>query len=151
MAILALRGTNAAAAVSVSLSFTLSLNATTLKLNGPVSGSIKVSGATALVAETVTLDIPTPMDGTWTLAFLLAQDGRTISGTARLTLVNGVSYAFVAQGRSTGANAVLSLAGASSDPSARAFRIRTTVTPQEGGWARLDGITGEGYGQTLDW
>jgi hypothetical protein len=61
-----------------------------------------------------------------------------------------MDYAFLVRGR-TGANgtAVLSLAADPADPAARSIRISTTVTPLEGGWARLESFLGTGYGQTV--
>jgi formylglycine-generating enzyme required for sulfatase activity len=151
LATLAVRGTDAAAAANVALTFTLTLNASTPHLHGPVAGNLQVNGARTAVAETVVLDALTPMDGTWTLAFQLEQTGRTITGTARLSLANGVGYDFAVRGRLGGSTALVSLTGDPIDPTARAFRIRATVTPQEGGWALLNGLTGAGYGQTLNW
>lgn len=43
---------------------------------------------------------------------------------------------------------VLSLAGA---PASNAIKIKTTITPLEGGWARLESFSGTGYGQRLGW
>jgi hypothetical protein len=33
----------------------------------------------------------------------------------------------------------------------KAISIRTTLTPLEGGWARLESFSGKGYGQTVGW
>jgi hypothetical protein len=91
------------------------------------------------------------MDGTWTLRFQLAQTGRSVAGTALLALSNGVDHAFAVQGRTSGVTAALSLVGVPADAAAKAIEIRTTVTPLEGGWARLENFSGRGYGQTLGW
>lgn len=37
------------------------------------------------------------------------------------------------------------------DPAAKATKIRTTITPLEGGWARIETFSGKGYGQTVSW
>jgi hypothetical protein len=149
VATLTLQG--AAGAVRVSLSFHLTLNPTATQLVGPVTGSVKINGASAVVAETATLDLQPSMKGAWTLAFHLHQAGRTVTGTAVLTLSNRVGQTFEVQGHSSGADARLTLAGAPADPAARAIRIRTTITPLEGGWARLESCSGRGYGQTVNW
>ena len=47
--------------------------------------------------------------------------------------------------------AVLTLSGSPSDPASKAIAIKTTVTPLEGGWARLESFAGRGYGQALGW
>jgi hypothetical protein len=107
---------------------------------------------TSAVSRDLALPIPAPMDGTWTLAFQLAQAGTTVMGTATLTLSNGVDYPFTVKGK-TGANstAVLSLAGDKSDPAAQAIKIKATITPLEGGWARMEAFSGKGYGQAVAW
>jgi hypothetical protein len=46
---------------------------------------------------------------------------------------------------------VLSLAGDLSDPAAAALSLSTTITPLEGGWARLANSSGTGYGQKIGW
>jgi hypothetical protein len=68
------------------------------------------------------------------------------------TLSNDVKHTFVVRGK-TGANntAVLSLAGDPSDPAAAAIKIKTTITPLEGGWARIESFAGRGYGQAVGW
>lgn len=102
------------------------------------------------VNQNLALDIPTPMDGTWTLAFDLDPSGRTLNGKAKLTLANGVEHEFLVRGR-TGAHdtAVLTLSGDPADPASAAISIRTTFTPLEGSWARLESFAGRGYGQTV--
>jgi hypothetical protein len=150
-ATLALRGVNAAAATSVSMALNLALNAATSQLSGPLTGSIKANGATEKVTETVMLNPSRPMDGAWTLIFDLHQSGRKVTGTAELTLSNQVRRTFVARGRTAGERVVLSLAGDPADPASRTIWIRTTITPLEGGWARLERLTGDAYGQTLGW
>lgn len=92
------------------------------------------------------------MDGTWTLVFTLAQSGRAITGTAVLRLSNGASRSFLVAGRAGALQAAqVSLTGIGGDPAARTVRIRTRITPLEGGWARIDAFSGTGYGQTLRW
>jgi hypothetical protein len=91
------------------------------------------------------------MDGSWTLRLQLAQAGATVTGTALLTLSNGVGYALRVQGKAAGASAVLGLSGAPADPLARAIRCSTTITPLTGGSARLERLSFKGYGQTVEW
>jgi hypothetical protein len=45
----------------------------------------------------------------------------------------------------------LSLAGRPAEVAAKAIQIRATITPLEGGWARIESLSGRGYGQLLNW
>lgn len=90
------------------------------------------------------------MDGTWILALELHRDGDVIKGLAWRTLFNGVEQPFVVTGR-TGADgtAILNLIDA-----AGGFGIapiRTTITPLQGGWARIESFAGTAYGQSIAW
>ena len=133
---------------------TLNLTADTAnrQLLGRLTGAIKQDGTTTPVDDDLTLAIPGDMDRTWMLQFQLAQAGRKVSGTALLMLSNGVTHAFVVRDR-TGADgtAALSLIGDPTDPASKALSIRTTITPLEGGWARIESFSGKGYGQTVGW
>jgi hypothetical protein len=153
LATLALRGTDIARKVSVSLSFALALDAQARRLNGPVTGSIRTGAASTSIAQAVTLDLPASMDGTWTLLFELVEGDRGITGTALLNLSNGVGYAFVVRGkgRRDGYTAVLGLAGGPQDPVARSMRITTAIVTMESRQARLEAVSCTGYGQTLLW
>jgi hypothetical protein len=92
------------------------------------------------------------MDGTWTLRFALAQGAKGIAGTAKLVLSNGVERDLVVKGTmGAGNTAILSLTGALGDPAAKAIKIKATIMPLEGGWARLEAFSGKGYGQTIAW
>jgi hypothetical protein len=147
-----LKGANPDKTVSVSLALNLTVDTANRRLTGPLTGSVKSAGVTTAVNEGLALDIPAPMDGTWTLAFQLAQSGKAVTGTATLTLSNGVDYGFTVKGR-TGANntAVLTLMGDPLDPAAKAIRIRTTITPMEGGWAEIESFVGKGWGHAVVW
>jgi hypothetical protein len=112
---------------------------------------VRVSGVTTPVAELLALPISAPMDGSWTLALQLGQDSRSLTGTAVLTLSNGVHYAYSVRGRRSGAVAVLSLVGDPADPAAGALSLRATVLPQAGNWGTLQDFSGTGYGQALTW
>ncbi len=147
-----LRGADLPRTVSVSLALNLTVDTGTRRLLGRWVGSVETAGTTARVDAPVTLDIPGDMDGTWTLAFQLAHSGSAIAGTAMLTLANGMDCAFLVEGRTgTDGTLVLYLAGDPSDRALRAIRIRATVTPVEGGWARLESLSVQGYGQALAW
>jgi hypothetical protein len=148
---IALKGADAAKTVAVSLSFKLTLNAATRQLVGPVTGSVTVGGVNTPVNTNVTLDIAPPMDGTWTLQFVLTQGAKGITGTAKLVLSNGADYDYVIKGKVAGQTAVLSLAGAATDPAAKGIKIKTTITPLEGAWGRLNALSAKGYGQGLVW
>ncbi len=146
-----LRGTDSTGTVNVALALNLTVDTAHRRLVGRLTGSSKAGGTTTLVNEDLALPIPQPINGTWRLRFDLAQVGRTVRGSAWLVLPDGVDYAFAVQGRVSGTTAVLNLAGDPSDPASKAIRIKTTIAPLEGGWARLQGFSGKGYGQVLTW
>lgn len=147
-----LAGTDPARTVSVSLALDLTVDTANRQLRGRLTGSIMSGEVTTPLSSDVALPIPTPMDGTWTLLLQLGQTGRAVSGTALLMLSNDVKHTFVVGGR-TGANnvAILSLTGDPDDPASKAMSIRTTITPLEGGWVRLESFSARGYGQTVGW
>jgi hypothetical protein len=148
----ALRGADSGKTVAVTLLLDLTVDTANHRLVGRLTGSFRSNSTTTPVDDPVLLDIPQTMDGTWTLEFDLDQSGRKVTGTATLTLANDVQHTFFVRGK-TGANrtAVLSLAGDPSDPASMPISIRTTITPLEGGWARIESLAGRGYGQTLGW
>jgi hypothetical protein len=148
----ALKGADPGRTVSVALAVALAVDTAKRQIEGTVTGSLRSGGVTTVVNENLVLDIPAPMDGTWTLALDLDQSGTTVSGTALLTFSNGVDYTFAVKGK-TGANgtAVLALAGAATDAAAKAIKIKTAITPLVDGWARIDAFSGKGYGQALGW
>jgi hypothetical protein len=146
-----MRGADPTRTVSVALTLNLTVDTAHRQLVGRLTGSSKANGTTTPVNDDLTLAIPAPMDGTWTLRFQLAQAGRAVTGTAELTLSNLVRHTFVVQGRAKGTTAMLVLSGDPADPAAQDLRIRTTITPLEGAWARPESLTGKGYGQTVGW
>jgi hypothetical protein len=146
-----LAGADPAKTVHVALALHLTVDIANRQLLGQIAGSLRDSTQNTPVVANVTLPIPSPMDGTWTLQFQLEQVHRKIAGTALLTLSNGVHYAFAVQGRIRGAETLLTLDGAPANPAARAIGIRTTITPLDGGSARLERLSGRGYGQALLW
>jgi hypothetical protein len=147
-----LKGADDARTVSVSLTLNLTVDTANRQLAGPLTGTVKSGGVTTAVSQYLDLPIAAPMDGTWTLAFQLAQSGTAVTGTAILTLSNGVDCIFLVKGK-TGPNstAILSLAGDPANPTAKAIKIKTTITPLEGGWARIERFFAKGYGQTVAW
>jgi hypothetical protein len=46
---------------------------------------------------------------------------------------------------------MLTLGGDKADSASQPIHFKTTLTPLEGGWARLEGFAGKGYGQTITW
>lgn len=147
-----LKGTDPGKTVTVALTLNLALNAAERQLTGRLTGWVRTGAGSDAVDDEVTLSIPADMDGTWTLRFDLGQAGRTVTGTATLTLANGDRHSLVVKGRTAGGSAAaLSLTGDPSDPAAKAIRIRTTITPLEGSQARLEAFSGKGYGQSLGW
>jgi len=148
---IALKGADPTKVVSVSLTMNLTLNAAARQLSGPMTGSVTIAGVTTPVSASIALPVAAPMDGTWTLRFVLAQGLKGITGTAKLTLSNGVDYDYVVKGKAAGQTAVLSLAGAPTDPAAKGIKIKTTITPYEDELATLNAFAGKGYGQTVAW
>jgi VWFA-related protein len=151
VATMAMQGTAAGNAASASLTLKLALNTATRQLVGPASGSALVGAVTLPLAGSVSLSLPAAMDGTWTLLLQVAPNGRTVSGSATLRLANGADYLFVVRGRIAGQTVVATLVGHPSDVAAKGIEISTTLTPLEGGWARLNAFSGKGYGQLLHW
>jgi hypothetical protein len=131
---------------SAALAFSLTLNAATRQLLGPVTGTITIDGVTAPVSETVVLNIPPPMDGAWTLRFELAPAGTGVTGTATLTLANGVQHLYTVRGKLSGQTVLASLSSLN-DPAAKS--LRTAITPLAGGGARLNALSGKSYGQSM--
>lgn len=146
-----LRGSSAAEELSLALTLNLTVDTAARQLSGRMIGTVRTGAVITPVNAPLALALPARLDGSWTLRFRLAQAGRAVSGTALLTLSNGVDYAFTVQGGMSGTKAVLSLAGDPADPAARAIRIRTSITPLAGGWARLEAFAGRGYGQVIGW
>jgi RHS repeat-associated protein len=144
------RGNVATARVEVTL--TVALNPLTRQLTGSASVKGKVGAETLRsVVPHCVLEAPTGMVGAWTLRFVLDQAGRTVVGTAALRLSNGVTHAYVVKGKRAGTSAVLSLTGTPANPASKAIKIRATITPLEGGSARLESLSLQGYGQSLRW
>lgn len=141
-----------APAGAASLSLCLALDPAVRQLAGAMTGTVTVGGASAQAAGPVTLTVPDPMDGTWTLRFTLSEGPRGIAGASVLELANGTRFAYLAKGKPVPpAAAALALSGDPGDPAARGIRIKTAITPLEGGWARLETFSGKGYGQALAW
>jgi hypothetical protein len=148
---LSLKGTTPDRAASASLTLALTLNPAMRQLTGPATGTVTVGGTKTPVNEDLTLDIPPPMDGTWTLLLDLAPGDKGLAGTATLTVSNGAEYEFLIKGKVAGQTAVLSLTGAPTDPLAKAIRMKAAVLPQEGAWAVLQTFSAKGFGQGLGW
>jgi sugar lactone lactonase YvrE len=133
------------------LDATLTLNPATRQLGGQITGTLQAAGATAPVAGPVTLDLPAAMDGTWSLRFALVPGTRGVGGNATLTLSNGVTYGYVVRARLSGLKLVGDLISSPADALATGIRIRATMSQYSGGWARLETLSGSGYGQNLGW
>jgi hypothetical protein len=146
-----LKGADLAKTVSVSLTLNLTVDTANRLLTGPLTGSLEANGGTTPVNENLSMPIPTPMDGTWTLRFGLVHAAESVTGSAVLTLSQGVDYAFLVKGKIVGEATVLSLIGDPGTPAARALKMWATMAPLEGGWARLESFSGKGYGQALAW
>jgi hypothetical protein len=148
---LAMSGSDPAQTVSVNLTLTLTLNAGTRQLAGTMAGTVTVGQVKTPVLAEIVLDVPPPMDGTWTLALLLAPGTKGIAGTARLTLSNASRYDYLVKGKVAGQAVVLSLAADKADPAAKGIKLKGTVLPLEGGWAGLEALSAKGYGQAPAW
>jgi hypothetical protein len=146
------QGRNAAKGVSVTLRLDLSLDPAERHLRGPVSGSIKIgAGSGVPVSGITTLAIPAPMDGTWTLTFVLNQNGRSVRGAALLLLSNSAAYSYRVAGSLMGQTAVLNLAGEPHTPPGKAIKMSATVATVEGNRALIRAFSCRGYGLALDW
>jgi hypothetical protein len=151
-AMIGLRGAAADRTAAVSLTLDLSVDPANRQLVGTMSGTVRDGATTTPVSTAVALPISLPMDGTWSLDFQLVQDATGIAGTARLTLAHGVAHSYRVKGRAgSGDTVVLSPAGDRNAAEAYGIRITTTVTPLQGGWARLESFSGIGYGQKIGW
>jgi hypothetical protein len=146
---LVLRGDDSAGAIRVSLDLDLTLDAASRSLTGPVRGRIRTGVGIAPVAEILGLAVPPAMDGTWRLLLEPAVAGRTVTGHALLTLSNGADHYMAFSGRLAGDAMALRLAADATAPGANGIRIRATITPLTNGVARMDAISGSGYGQVL--
>ncbi len=147
-----LQGADSSKAVTVALTLNLTVDTAQHELTGRLTGRVRSNGTTTLVDDPVVFDLPEKMTGSWTLSFALDQSGRTVTGTAELTLSNLVKHGFVVRGK-TGANrtVVLTLAGNPANPASMAISLRTTLTPLAGGWATLESFSGRVYGQVIGW
>jgi hypothetical protein len=148
---LKVNGAGSARAVRVELPMDLVLDADSRRLVGLVAGSIRTAAGTTAIVDTVALALPVSMDGTWTLLFSLAPQGRLSVGTVVLRLSNGVEHHLAASGRSSGQGLALGLMAGATDSAASRIAGKTIIAPLEGGWARLEGISARGYGQVVRW
>jgi len=149
---ISLKGATADKTAAVSLALNLTVDAANRLLTGPLTGSVRSGGVTTVLNQSLALAIHGDMDGTWALAMDVDQAGTAVTGTALLTLSNGVACPLTVKGKTGAGNtALLTLAGDKANPAAKAIKIKTTITPLEGGWATLDAFSGKGYGQTLAW
>ncbi len=154
VATLTMQGTGAANSVRVLLGLRLTLANTggAWQLVGPATGSVATGGTPAVpIVGPATLLLPTAMTGAWTLQFRLTPEARTVTGTATLKLSDDddASYLFDVRGRIRGQMVEARLTGQPSDVAAKGISITTTLTPLEGGWARLNSFSIRGYGQSL--
>jgi glucose/arabinose dehydrogenase len=146
-----IRGLDAVGTTAMSLTLSLTVDAASRQFVGSVVGSVTIVGTTSPVATPARLDIPAPVDGTWTLLLRLSPSAKRVTGTALLALPNGVTYRFRSAGRIVGQTVVLTLSGEPSDPATQGVAIRAVVSPWEGGWAGLTAASIRGFGQTLVW
>ena len=144
---LTLRGAARAGTAAVNLTLNLALDTTARQLDGLLAGTLKLDGMTTPVAANVTLPLPPPNDGTWSVRFELLQGVRGTGGTATLALSNGVDHRLAVTGRTAGSMAVLNLTGWPAD----GIRIRTTIETLAGALTTLATGSGQAYGQTVSW
>ena len=147
----ALRGRDPAGISRVALALNLTLDPAACQLAGALTGSVWIAATATPVADSVLLSIPAPMDGTWALRLRLAPAGRVVTGSALITLANGVEYAWLVRGRAAGSSVVLNLAGVPAEPLARGIAMRAAVTTLEGHSLALQVVSCRGYGQALAW
>ena len=150
--VLALQGTDPARTQRVALTLRLALDPLARQLRGTVSGIRAASGASEpLPTQPVTLTLPAPMDGTWSLRLNVVYEANGIRGTGRLTLSNGVEYDHAVSGKYADQAALLMLAGRPAYPVAAASTLRATITPLTGSPAGMTAFSGTLYGLTVAW
>lgn len=148
---LEMSGAAAANAARAVLGFNLFLDQASRQLRGPVRGSLGSGASSTPVDETAALAIPSAMDGTWQLRLDLAQGTREVTGSVTLTLANGVEHLYVLRCRPAGPAVRGSLTADPAAGSTQSPRVTATLTALAGGWARLEALSGKGYGQSLLW
>ena len=112
-------------------------------------GRIALGPVVTPVSQTVTLALPGPMDGTWTLGLELAPFGATAVGSATLTLSNGVAHHLAVTGKARGATTTLTLSGLPMNPAAKDIRIMATIEAAKTPLPPLFFLSGRGYGQRV--
>ena len=146
---LVLQGHDDARAIRVALTLDLDLDAAARQLVGRARGRIALGPVVTPVSQTVTLDLPGPMDGTWTLGLELAPFGATAVGSATLTLSNGVAHHLAVTGKARGATTTLTLSGLPMNPAAKDIRIMATIEAAKTPLPPLFFLSGRGYGQRV--
>jgi sugar lactone lactonase YvrE len=146
-----IKGVSTDRVLRAALTFNLTLHAAARQLAGQLTGSVQAPGLAGPVGSPVTLDLPALMDGTWSLRFDVAPGTNRADGSARLTLSNGVAFDYALRARLSGQRLVGDLSAAQAAGLAKGIRIRATITQWSGGWARLETLSGTGYGQCLGW
>jgi alpha-tubulin suppressor-like RCC1 family protein len=137
---------------AAALRLTLGLDPAARALAGPAALRLRTGAAPAITSEPCTLALSAPMDGSFVLRLDLACAGPSVRGTAELRLSNGVAYPLVVRrGHAKGGAALLTLAGDQAQPAARGLHFTLTVTPLEGGTARIDALTAQALGMALAW
>jgi hypothetical protein len=131
----------------------LSLNAVAARLEG--TAVVKGKGPSGAVSFTspVSVAVPAPMDGSWSLAFVgLTTDPRgAVFGGASLRLANGVAVPLVASGTAAGGGVHLGLTGDPSEPGAKAVKLAASLVTGGAGGVELAAFGGRLYGQALRW
>jgi len=147
------KGAHSTGSARLALTMLLTVNAAAdpAQLVGSVVGSVTLASRTTSVDSGLVLNIPEPMDGTWSLDFGMMPYDESAVGIAVLTLSNGAEYTYQFTGRTEGRTAVLRLGAAPEDPAARSIRISTAVIMLENDWIRLVSFWACAYGQTIGW
>ncbi|MBN2452050.1 MAG: hypothetical protein JXR77_16810 [Lentisphaeria bacterium] len=147
---LSMKGATQDKSASAAFKAVLELDPFSGRLEGPVSVKIKSEESLSDVVQ-VSLPLPVGMDGSWSLRLEFDTPGKGITGTAWLTLSNGVSYHFLIKGKPAGIAVALGLKGHPDDLPAKGIKMKTTVQPLEGGWADILSVSAKGLGQTVAW
>jgi len=145
----------AAGTASASFKLALTLDVPALSLVGTVSGKVSDSvGGNATVSGPMALALPAGMDGSYRLPVHLILDGSkgTITGTSRMTLVNGRIVDLLVKGKRSSGVALLQLAGDKvANPAYGAIKMKITVRTYTNATADVEAMSGKAFGQSLKW
>ena len=148
---LGFKGATSDKSAKASLKAALVLNPISRRLQGPARAKTQTEQEKNAPDDTLDLQLPSPMDGTWKLMFELDRGEKAITGTALLVLSDGTEHHFLVKGKAAGDRASLKLSGDPADPPAKAIKIKVILGMLKDGWGPLESFSGKAYGQKLAW